>query len=545
MSNKYNLRKRKRAEPEEELVEDLVLHDVESTEESDSTSSSDESDAEEPPRKRKRMSLTNLLLDDELAAEQSIILGEAKNKNIEADVIKLVKEMEADEPTLEKIMGLETKAADKKDLVLIYEIYHETLPYTLEHYELRKRLITLIEFYIKSDYKERCATEEKLSALPKLEIPSVLYEMRKKVLELHTTDATKSRILEMIKDLEGADPTGEHTRTLREKVLWALSLPYDKKARPDLLGAEIPSPDAINQRCIQLRKKLDTELYGMENVKNQIISAYVNKISNPSAKTMIALAGKPGTGKTAICIALAKAIGLPFQRIPLGSISDATALTGSMSWFVGSTPGLILRALKGMQVCDGVVLFDEIDKLSKKDTTISNALLQITDYTQNSQFEDSFLPEVSANLSSIWFLASLNNEEDIHPVLRDRLTIIKVDEYTRDDLIKIVHSYLLPRALKNVGVGENQILIDHSGCQAVIDLSYSEESGIRQTDRVVQQIVSRINTIRMVTLEDGTTGELRLGYGLGKKLELPFTITRETVMKLADPKKSNRPVYYS
>ena len=107
----------------------------------------------------------------------------------------------------------------------------------------------------------------------------------------------------------------------------------------------------------------------------------------------------------------------PFNQISFGGIKDPHILTGHSMTYVGAQAGLFTNILINAKQLDSVVLLDEIDKIpnSIEGHSISSVLLHVLDKTQNNKFCDMYLPEVPINLSHIFFILALNDEELLDP----------------------------------------------------------------------------------------------------------------------------------
>ena len=70
-----------------------------------------------------------------------------------------------------------------------------------------------------------------------------------------------------------------------------------------------------------------------------------------------------------------------------------------------------------------IIFFDEVDKISKtsKGEELENLLINITDTTQNFNFNDKYLQEINIDLSKILFFFSYNNINNINHILLDRI----------------------------------------------------------------------------------------------------------------------------
>jgi len=242
-----------------------------------------------------------------------------------------------------------------------------------------------------------------------------LKPIRYQILEKDAPDKVKKELLDMYERLQRYDTESSQYASLREKLKWALSLPYRKIINPTLSPTDHMG---INLYCTQIKEKLDEKIYGMNQVKEEMLETVVNRITNPHHKNgHIALKGEPGVGKTVICQTLAEALDLPFERIALGGLKDSSLLKGNDNVWVGAEPSIILKALKRMNCANGIIFFDEIDKLGETagGFEVQSALLHITDPSQNMEFKDDFLSEFPHDISKILFLFAMNDDSLLPP----------------------------------------------------------------------------------------------------------------------------------
>ena len=86
-----------------------------------------------------------------------------------------------------------------------------------------------------------------------------------------------------------------------------------------------------------------------------------------------------------------------------------------------------------------LILLDELGRGDiSKGLEVQYSLLSVLDKTQNKEFQDLFLCEFNHDISKIWFIVTLNDEEKINSALKDRLNIIDVPSYTKKDMTEIV-----------------------------------------------------------------------------------------------------------
>ena len=197
------------------------------------------------------------------------------------------------------------------------------------------------------------------------------------------------------------------------------------------------------------------------------------------------------THNTAISKALSECLNLPFTQLSFGGVTNPEFLMGHDYTYIGSRPGEITRCLTRMAAKNGILFFDEFDKASdKKD--IMSTLLHITDFSQNYEFRDNYFPELTQDLSRIWFIYSMNDLPS-DPAMRDRLEVINVEEYTATERSLILTDYLLPKYTKEVAIAES-IKLTPSGLKEIIDISSgnAERKGVRELERCIALIIEKI-----------------------------------------------------
>jgi len=272
------------------------------------------------------------------------------------------------------------------------------------------------------------------------------------------------------------------------------------------------------------RKCLDEAIYGQDDAKLQIMQFIASKIANPTASGLsLLLMGPPGIGKTSLIKnGIAKALEWPFQFISLGGDSDSTTFTGHQFVYEGSHCGRIANCLAQAKSMSMILMFDELDKISAtpKGEEIQNLLVHMTDPVQNMEFEDKYLSGIPLDLSRAMLVFSGNDMNKIDKILLDRMVVVQLQGYQPKDKINIAEQFLLPGALKEVNLME-KVAISREILQHIIDTYAKEETGVRELKRCIEQIVQRINMLRMFNVKE-------LPFHI-PNFNLPFVLKKEHV----------------
>lgn len=433
-------------------------------------------------------------------------LSTKKIKELEP-ILKMIRSLsKRKKPTMTKILSSNITIQDKIKAVELYDIYKNSVPYSFEERGISRRIDQIIDSPLLIDKNEISRLEKEETRLKNM-TDDCSKGLKYRILTLNANDTIKKRIWEMYQKLETYDIHDQEYQNLKNKIVWAVSLPYENSK-----GMSITSSSSIKKKREFFRnfiESINRELYGMDEVKDKLLEIVNNRILNPKTKSMLALKGKPGLGKTAIAKALANACNLPFERISLAGMEDPTVFKGTSNSWLGAEPSIILSVLKRMKTCNGIILFDEIDKLSdsRKGKEIQNALLHITDYVQNSEFQDLFLSEFTHDISNIWFMFAMNDDKFLDLPLRDRLDIIEVKDYSKDEMVCILQNYIFPKTLKEVGLIEDQLKIDKNACEKMINV-YNDDikkTGLRPIEKGIHGCVSKINMMNTyISLKDET-----------------------------------------
>jgi ATP-dependent Lon protease len=305
-----------------------------------------------------------------------------------------------------------------------------------------------------------------------------LEELEKKIKSAHMPKEAKAKADNELKKLRLMSPMSAEATVVRNFIDVLVGLPWKKKSK---INTDLKAAEAV----------LEADHYGLEKVKERIVEylAVQQRVDKMKAP-ILCLVGPPGVGKTSLGQSIARATGRKFMRMSLGGVRDESEIRGHRRTYIGSMPGKILQNMSKVGVKNPLFLLDEVDKMGmdfRGDP--SSALLEVLDPEQNHTFVDHYV-EVEYDLSDVMFVATANSMNIPGPLL-DRMEIIHVSSYTEDEKVNIATRYLIPKAIKNNGLMEEEINISEAAIRDVLRY-YVREAGVRGLDRELSKICRKV-----------------------------------------------------
>tara|TARA_Y100000591_G_scaffold300515_1_gene294046 strand:- start:48 stop:2753 length:2706 start_codon:yes stop_codon:yes gene_type:complete len=353
--------------------------------------------------------------------------------------------------------------------------------------------------------------EKKKDKIDKLEIKisqinNIKTPLRFRVLQSNLPLYNKSMIINKIEDLFSNKLLGGSEITKYSNwVNSLLKVPF-KKYKKLPIDADTSSEEDIGKYLIDVKKTLDTAVYGHTKTKEQVIQIIAQWITNPNCiGNCIGIQGVMGNGKTTLVKnGIAKAIGRPFAFITLGGCSDSSFLEGHNYTYEGSMWGKIVDVLMECKCMNPVFYFDELDKVSEtpKGEEIINSLIHLTDSSQNNQYADKYFNGVEFDLSKSLFIFSYNDITKINPILLDRLICIKTDKFELDDKIHIAKNYLLREIYEQLKIKEDTYKIEDDNIKYIIETYTNDEGGVRTLKKHLYNIFSKFNLLNLTKNDD-------------------------------------------
>jgi len=134
-----------------------------------------------------------------------------------------------------------------------------------------------------------------------------------------------------------------------------------------------------------------------------------------------------------------------------------------------------------------VFVLDEVDKMSADYSgDPASALLEALDPEQNNSFVDHYL-NVPVDLSQVVFIATANRKDTIPRPLLDRMEVIEIPGYTREDKFAIAQDFLIPRQLSDHGLTPDHIEFTDAALERLVN-EYTYEAGVRHLAQQVAAI---------------------------------------------------------
>ncbi len=330
------------------------------------------------------------------------------------------------------------------------------------------------EFYLRQQLK---AIQGELGEGNELaeEISQYKEKIEKALMPEHAQEET----LRNLKKLERMHPDAAETATLRNWLDIMTDLPWS-----------VSSKDNLNLKKAQII--LDEDHYGLERVKERIIEALaIRKLKDKPKGSILCLVGPPGVGKTSLGRSIARALDRKFARLSLGGVHDEAEIRGHRRTYVGSMPGRIIQTIQTAGTNNPLIILDEIDKLNSDFRgDPSSALLEVLDPEQNNSFRDNYLG-VPFDLSNVMFMTTANILDTIQPALRDRMEVISLAGYTKEEKLEIAKRHLIPKQLEENGLIKKDISIDKAALGNVIE-QYTREAGLRQLEREIGKLCRKV-----------------------------------------------------
>jgi ATP-dependent Lon protease len=325
--------------------------------------------------------------------------------------------------------------------------------------------------------------------------------LREKLEKLELPEAAWKEVERELNRLERAARESMEAQVIRTFLEWIAELPWNTRSE-DLLDT------------VRAHQVLEEDHYGLGDVKERVLEFLAVRQLRERADAAAAapveggprgqeddrvlqhgpillFVGPPGTGKTSIAKSIARAMGRKYVRISLGGARDEADIRGHRRTYVGALPGRIIQGMKQAGTKNPVFLLDEVDKLGVSfQGDPAAALLEVLDPAQNDSFTDHYLG-VPFDLSEVLFIATANVLQNIPGPLLDRMETVEFSGYTEHEKLGIARQYLVPRQLRENGLGDAELVVEDSAIREIIS-GFTHEAGVRQLERELGRLARKV-----------------------------------------------------
>ena len=412
-------------------------------------------------------------------------LGEQRDaQNTATDRIFAIKDLDAfvnvatfrsDISENEKQTILETVSVQEKA-----EAFLATLVAVVELKEAEKRIGERVKKSVEKGQKEYYLREQLKAIHQELgDDENEKIELEEAIKDKHMPAEVEEKALKELSRMSRMSPNSPDYTVLRTYLDWIIDLPFGVKTTD-------------RESLAEAKKILDADHFGLEKVKQRIVEYLaVMKLTDKIGGSILCLVGPPGVGKTSVASSIARALDRKFVRMSLGGVKDEAEIRGHRKTYIGAIPGRIIYGLKEAGSANPVFLLDEIDKLSSDlRGDPASALLEVLDPEQNVTFRDRYL-ETPFDLSDVLFITTANSLDTIPGPLLDRMEVIELNGYTREEKYEIAKRYLIPKRLKANGLEGVKVDFSFNAVNEIID-GYTREAGVRNLEREIGAICRKI-----------------------------------------------------
>ena len=297
-------------------------------------------------------------------------------------------------------------------------------------------------------------------------------------------------------------------------------------------GVRAAQPECISVRdaLSEARIQMDSVATGFEEVKTEILKLVCQQARGTRCVSgfSIGLEGPPGTGKTHFSRnAIARVLNRPLVEIQLGGATDISYLLGIMYSYEGSKEGRLAAGLIESRVCNPIIYFDEVDKISDTDRgrELASVLIHLTDPTSNTSIRDRFFHDMDIDFSECLFIFSYNDPSRVSPILLDRIRTFQIERPTLAQRSEILQKHIIPRVTKRIGTTQ---VMNVDAIHFIAELSEQCDSGMRGAEKDVDSVMS-VAQLQCVENDDNDTMFITREFVKG------LLTKRSTVLTCNDP----------
>jgi len=324
------------------------------------------------------------------------------------------------------------------------------------------------------------------------------------------------REMDRLRRLPPGSPEAAHVRAYLQ---WLWSMPWERATPED---ADLKRVETV----------LERDHLALPKAKERIVEFLaVRRLKPDLPGPALCLVGPPGTGKTSLGAAMARALQRPFVRINVSGTSDAGEIKGVNRGLPGAQPGKLVRAVREAGVKNPVLMIDGVDRLvGEGGLGVCEALLELLDTESSAHFVDHYLG-LPCDLSRAVLLLCANVIDNIPDILLERIEVIEVPGYSEDEKLEIARRYLIPRQLHDHGLSLRDVALADETVRAMVR-HYTLEAGVRSLARQIATVCRKVARSRATgVMKRHRVGPRRLHDYLGHRLYSPESVGKEAAQE--------------
>ena len=278
----------------------------------------------------------------------------------------------------------------------------------------------------------------------------------------------------------------------------AVTLPIGVTHTPRYMRGFVSPVEAISETM----RIMNGVVSGHDEAKNEVCKIVCQSVQGGTlgGAYSIGLEGAPGTGKTHfVRNAMARALDRPMVSFQLGGASDVSYLLGQMYTYEGSKEGRLASGLIEAGVCNPILYFDEVDKISESDRgrEIAAVLIHLVDPSSNTAIRDRYFHGVDIDFSKCLFVFSYNDASRVNPILLDRIKRIRVHTPSMKERCAILNAHIIPRVSQRLNA---RVRLDDTAVEYIVKRGDAKNEGMRGCEKDIDDVMSQAQ------LESAMTG---------------------------------------
>ena len=104
-----------------------------------------------------------------------------------------------------------------------------------------------------------------------------------------------------------------------------------------------------------------------------------------------------------------------------------------------------------------------------------------------------------------------------------------MDDYSLTEKVEIFKNYMLPKTLVTIGMEKTDVIVTDKAITKL--LKARPEYTLRSVEKLIKDLIGKINMYKNVLLPDGTTGNLKLDYHI-PNFKLPLKVDYKLLIDL-------------